>query len=215
MFHKLKNMGFKTYGTLYNSYMVSILNYGAAVWGYPEFSCTQVLQNGIKRFYLGVNGYAPNSGVSLEFEWLDTKFLRWLEMLRYLNRLNKMPDYRWPKIVHKWDMSLKMAGWADHVSSIIQYSSLDIDMAKGESVDLDAARVRMLRLNKNIWRLEATTKTKLRTFLEVHDDSKNAKIIVNSNLSRAQRSLTSKIKLGILPLQIEVGRWKDDPLDTR
>ena len=88
-------------------------------------------------------------------------------------------------------------------------------MNQNELVDLDVAVARMLRMNKQLWMLEASTKSKLRTFLEVHEDAENAKAIVHSNLSRAQRSLTAKIKLGILPLQLEVGRWKDDPVEYR
>ena len=127
MFRQLKNMVIKTYNTLYDSYVASILNYGSAVWGFSDFSCTQVLQNRVKRFYMGVNGFAPNSRISIEFDWLDCKNSRWLEMLRYMNWLAKMKEHRWPHIVHKWDLSLRTDGWADQVSHILQYLSLDID----------------------------------------------------------------------------------------
>ena len=61
---------------------------------------------------------------------------------------------------------------------------------------------------------EATTKTKLRTFLELYDSS-NPRAIIQSNLDRSQRSILTKLKLGILPLKIESGRWKDTPLEYR
>ena len=34
-------------------------------------------------------------------------------------------------------------------------------------------------------------------------------------MSRSQRSLLSKFKLGVLPLEIESGHWKDVPLEYR
>ena len=87
-------MGFKSNKTLYNSYVTPILNYASAVWGFSEQSCTQVLLNRIKRFYIGVNCFAPNAGIAIEFDWLDAKFMRWLEMVRYLNRLINMDKSR-------------------------------------------------------------------------------------------------------------------------
>ena len=45
MFKKLHNMGIRTYETLYNSFVVPIMNYGAGVWGFEEFNDPQVLQN--------------------------------------------------------------------------------------------------------------------------------------------------------------------------
>ncbi len=38
---------------------------------------------------------------------------------------------------------------------------------------------------------------------------------MNANLSRSQRSTVAKLKLGILPLQLEIGRWKDVALEER
>ena len=214
IFRQLRNMGFKSYETLYSSYVTPILNYSSAVCGFGEQSCSQVLVNRIKRFYLGVNGFAPNSGVSIEFDWLDTKYMRWLEMLQFLNRLIQRDDDRWPKIVHKWDTSLRTNGWSDQVSHVLSYLSIDTDCVEGPVVDLDVAGARMLKLNRNHWKLEASNKTKLRTYVDIQDDT-NRKALVNANLSRSQRSLASKLKLGILPLQLEVGRWKDVALEDR
>ena len=55
---------------------------------------------------------------------------------------------------------------------------------------------------------------KLRTFLEIYD-STNPRAIVQSNVERSQRSIVAKLKLGILTLKIESGRWKDTPLEYR
>ena len=124
-------MGRKSYETLYDSYVLSILNYALAVWGFGEQSCTQVLQNRICRYYLGVNCYAPTPAVSIEFDWIDTKYMRWIEMLRYLNRLIKMDDHRWPVKVHKWDVSLKTKGWADNTNHVLEYVNMNTDLVDG------------------------------------------------------------------------------------
>ena len=46
-------------------------------------------------------------------------------------------------------------------------------------------------------------------------DSNAPRAIINANLKRSKRSILSKIKLGVLPLAIETGRWKDVPLEKR
>ena len=61
IFKKLGNLGYKTYLTLFNTYIVPILNYASGVWGYQEQAEPQILQNRICRFYLGVNTFTPNA----------------------------------------------------------------------------------------------------------------------------------------------------------
>ena len=48
-------MGYKTYETLYNSYVDPILNYSAGVWGFDNFNGPQILQNRVLSFFLGVH----------------------------------------------------------------------------------------------------------------------------------------------------------------
>ena len=196
------------------TYVTPIINYGAAVWGFGEQSCTQVLINRVKHFYLGINGFAPNAGVSIKFDWLDAKYMRWLEMLRFFKRLITMEDHRWPKIVHRWGASLRTKGWADQISHVLNYLTTDSDILNGPGVDLDVAEARMLKLNRIQWKLEASSKTKLRTYNDIQDDD-HRKSLLNANLSRSQRTLTAKLKLGVLPLQIEIGRCKDVALENR
>ena len=58
------------------------------------------------------------------------------------------------------------------------------------------------------------TKTKLRTFLEIFEPS-DPRALVKANLKRSQWSLIAKLRLGVLPLSIETGRWKDVQLEKR
>ncbi len=174
----------------------------------------QVLQNRIQRFYMGVHTYAPVSATHLEFDWLDCKFKRWIEVIRLLNRIKKMKEHRLPKLVLRWDHSLRANGWANSAEHILDYANMSTDLLSEDQIDLDALSSRLLKLNRTKWLLEAQTKTKLRTFLEIYDHA-NPRAIVQANLNRSQRSVLSKIKLGVLPLAIETGRWKDTPLEKR
>ncbi len=214
MFKSLKNMGIKTYETLFGSYVQPIMNYAAGVWGFGEQTQAQVLQNRVQHYYLGVNCFSPVAATSLEFDWLDAKMQRWVELVRYLNRVKSMSDDRWPVKVLRWDSSLKATGWATEVEHILNYADMSVNVLDDCEVDLDALKTRLLKMNRIKWRLEAADKTKLRTFMEVYDEN-SPRNIVEANLPRSQRSLVSKLKVGVLPLAIEVGRWKDTPLEKR
>ena len=48
-----KNLGIKTYETLYRTFVTTIANYGSAVWGFHEANDPQVLQNRVCRYYFG------------------------------------------------------------------------------------------------------------------------------------------------------------------
>ena len=53
------NMGYKSYLTSSQTYVLPIMNYAAGVWGYTELNEPQALLNRILRFYLGVNKFTP------------------------------------------------------------------------------------------------------------------------------------------------------------
>ena len=213
-FKKLKNMGIKTYETLYESYVLSIANYAAGVWGFGEFQQPQVLQNRIQRFFLGVHAFAPVAATNMEFDWLSMKFLRWLEIIRYYNRLVDLPDHRWPKKILRWDRSLRTEGWFNQVQHIVSYANMELDPDSDCQIDLDILKARLLKLNRQRWRLESYEKSKLRTFVDICDHEK-PRVIIEANLPRNHRSLVTKLKIGTLPLKLETGRWKDTPLEKR
>ena len=85
LFKKLKNMGFKTYSTLYSTYVSPVMNYASEVWGFPSFNAPQVLQNRISRYYLGVHRFTPVPATAIEMDWLDIRYQRWIEMVRMRN----------------------------------------------------------------------------------------------------------------------------------
>ncbi len=115
-----------------------------------------------------------------------------------------MPEHRIPKIVHRWDVSLKTEGWADNIRAVLAYSNIEIDLLSQEKVDLDVLESRLLHLNRNKWLLEASTKSKLHTYFEIYD-IEDPKALISTYLTQSQCSILSKLKLGILPLEIEVG----------
>ena len=118
MFKQLKNMGVRTYETLYGSYVVPIMNYTAAIWGFSDFSEPQVLQNRIIRYFLGVHKFAPTPAIHIKMDWLCARYQRWVEMIRFRNRIASMKDDRLPKIIFNWDKSLDTNAWSKSTDMI-------------------------------------------------------------------------------------------------
>ena len=81
VFKKLKNMGYKTYGSLYESNILPIANYASAIWGFKEHQGSCVLFNKVGKFYLGTHIFMPTATLYLELNLLDIKHTCWLEII--------------------------------------------------------------------------------------------------------------------------------------
>ena len=214
MFRKLKNMGVRTYETLCSSFVTPILNYGAGIWGFHELSDPHVLQNRMIRYYLGVHKFAPVPAMQLEMDWLDVRYQRWIEMVRLRNRFVNMEEHRLPLMIHNWDVSLDRNTWANQVTHILQYANMYEGTTHLSHIDLDVLTARLKRLNREKWMKSACAMPKLRTFVDIYDECDH-RGLVYANLTRRQRSMVTKLKIGILPLAIETGRFLDVPLEYR
>ena len=207
IFKQIRNMGVKSYETLYNSYDDPIMNYVSGVWGFAYFNTPQVLQNRIIRFYLGVHRYAPTAVIKIEMDWLECRGRRWLNILRLYNRINIMDRSRLPKIVYDWDVRSETNSWSSEVKQIAAKLGFDTELSWGETYDLTMVYNKLLKFNRSTWHLQTTQKPKLRTFIKVHDFD-SCQIIVKAPLTRLQRSLVVQLKIGILPLKYETDRYQ-------
>ena len=214
IFKNVGNLGIKSYETLFDSYVEPIMNYASGVWGYRDFTSPQVLQNRISRFYLGIHKFAPLASTKIEMDWIDCRQRRWLNMLRLFNRLNSMESSRIPRIIFDWDSKLGKNAWCSEIKQISAALGMPAISQNGAVYDLNQAYNSCLQLNRKSWSDEAFLKPKLRTFTKIHNFNSN-QILVNSNVSRYQRSLLCQLKFGILPLKIETDRYQGIPAENR
>ncbi len=206
-FKKLGNMGRRTFDTLYNSNILPIANYASGVWGFKEFRETKVLQNKIGRFYLGTHRFTPLAATCTEMDWMDIRQVRWMDMARLKNRIVSMDHTRWPKKVWEWDVMTKTDAWFSDICFILDYAELDTNIESISVTDLDNLARTLHAKNRKNWELEAFKKTKLETFVQIHDFS-TQRTVLKSNLERRQRSLVIKLKSGVFPVKKETGRYK-------
>ena len=118
-----------------------------------------------------------------------------------------MKSDRWPKKVWNWDRATKTDAWSKEVAHIMTYLGLDPAEAMDLQSDLDEADLILMDKARQSWTLESHIKQKLRTFIQIHDYN-NPGVLINANLSRVHRSLTTKFKAGVLPIKQETGRFK-------
>ena len=64
------------------------------------------------------------------------------------------------------------------------------------------------------WSNEMHNKPKLRTYVQIKDIFEPEPYVL-SNISRQRRSLLAQIRLGILPIKIETGRFRSLPVEQR
>ena len=147
IFRQVKNLGFKTYDTLYRTYVTPIVHYGAAIWGFAEANDPQVLQNRVSCYYLGVHKFTPVAATQIIMDWLDMKYLRWCEIVRYRNRLNKMDVNRLPVKLYKIEKSLRIRGWVQDLEFILHYANMGDCVELGTNCDLDVLNARLLNIN--------------------------------------------------------------------
>ena len=171
------------------------------------------LQNRINRFYLRVHRFAPVAAVSIEMDQPLIRCVRWGEMLRYHNRVIQMPDTRWPKIMYEFDIKKKCTTWVHEIKQICKMLHLP-DPSHRVEYDMKVVSDAIMKFSRDIWWKQALEKPKLRSYANFKDQAAPTTLI-NANLLRYQRGLLAKPSCGILPLEIETGRYSGVKAENR
>ncbi len=156
----------------------------------------------------------PTAALYIELDWPDVRHSRWLEMLRFKNRILQMPEHKLPKAIWDWSIKEKLNTWSHDIKLITNYIGIKDDSKLSSIIDIDFAENKLKQLARNSWHLEAYRKPKLRTYIQIHDFEER-QVILKANLDRHHRSLVSKLVSGILPLRLETGRYKGIDEDER
>ena len=100
-----------------------------------------------------------------------------------------------------------------HIKQLIQ---LDLECVFSEKlcIDIDKAKIKLNDRMQEQWSNEMHNKPKLRTYVQIKDIFEPEPYVL-SNISRQRRSLLAQIRLGILPIKIETGRFRSLPVEQR
>ena len=210
-------MGYQTYTKLYNSCVIPVLDYGSEIWGFKQYSYQDVVQNKALRIYLGVHRFAPVAGLEGDMAWFSPSHRRWINMLRYWNKLISMENSRLTKRIFEWAHGLASGGttnWCKDVFNILSAINKITVFENKQQVNIDECKLLLSQIQANKWFNILHLKPKLRFYVKfknVFEVEKYAKI----NLSHSERSVLAQIRFGILPLHVETGRFTNTAIDER
>ena len=213
-FRYLKNLGFKTYSTMYKTCVEPVLNYGSEIWGYKEYTNCETLQIRAMKYYLGVHKYAPNVAVRGDCGWLKTKFVQWINMCRFWNRLMNMDQNKITYKMFMYDYEKCKNNWCSEMKEIFTEMNMLPVYSNQEICNIEDVCKILEILNKDLWAREVKTYPKLRTYITFKDQCKEEKYL-SVDLSRRERSLYAQLRCGILPLRLELGRYKGEKEEQR
>ena len=161
------------------------------------------------RNFLGVYKYAPTAGMEGDLGWVKPLIRRKIEILRFWNRIVSLDESRLPRQIYN-EMLLKGHPWISNVKEI--FDSINATDAfvnfKQFSIYVNNAYF------ADIWSETIRSKPK-------HDLYRQHKLYIKEEnyckvmLKRSQRSLIARLRLGIFPINLELGRYNNIPREER
>lgn len=219
---------FNVYTKLYDSVVSSIIKYGASIWGFKSYSCINAVQNRAMRFFLGVGKYTPVAALQGEMGWEPNSIKQWNCIGRFYVRISCTSNSRLNKRIALWassKASSQCRNWfyivRKRFSSLHLVNDLRLDRPVSLKVVRDLHDAAMGEF-KDSWYINVHNavgpskkgRNKLRTygmFKSVCETEVYCKMI----LPLRHRAALAKFRCGVAPLQIEIGRFENRPLEER
>ena len=199
---------------MFETGVVPILDYSSGVWNNVKQNHSDIIQNKAIRYYMGVHNFTPVPAIQGDMGWLTCKYRKQLNMVRFWNRLIKMPDDRLTKQVFLSEYDSIYQNWTKSIKTILRNTDLIHYFNDKLIVNLDLAKQRLVEINENEWRIDVARKPKLRTYVQFKFDYMTEEYLSKIH-SRYERSLLAKLRCGVLPLAIETGRFNNVQLQNR
>ena len=160
------------------------------------------------RYYLGVHKFCPLPALIGDIGWLPCYIRRQINILRFWNRLIKLDDNRLTKKVFLWDYELKINNWSSEVENILDDLSMHNILQNKTICPMKQLEEKLKFEYEKVWLNNCLQKPKLRTYVTFKDTFKTESYLFHF-LSRQHRSFIAQLRLGILPLPIETGRFEN------
>ena len=212
-FRKLNGLTYNTFTKLYKSYICPILDYGSEIWGIGRHAKIDQIQNRAIRAYLGVHRFAPTPGLEGDMGWTRSLTRRQINRIRYWNHLLKLNEDRLTKIVFNWDREQLSQGWASDMKELFIHLGQNEIYDRVLTLSLEQAWACLHEKECQTWVSQIENMPKLRTYRIFKKQYKVEEYVHLKN--RKHRSLLSQIRFGILPIEIETGRWRNIEAENR
>ena len=184
------------------------------MWGNKGYSDCENVQNRAVRYFLGVHCFATLVGIQGDMGW-DESLFRWkINALRLYNNFIAMDNNRLNKKIFLYDKNLALQhknNWfADLYKTMVNIQMCE-EINNMEIVPISVAQDKLGTYYKENWKLKIHAKPKLRTYCKIKESFDMEKY-VKLNLPKHERSILAQLRLSILPLAIETGRFKNIPV---
>ena len=201
----LKDCGYKTYTRLFESGVLPILNYGSEIWGFGNFPKCDSIMNRAMRYFMGVHRFAPTDGVQGDMGWMSLRYRRYIAMLKFWNRLVKMNESRLTKRVFLWYYDWFYNWFYDIKRIAMELDMVNIYNTKDVFIDSQVYdKCQYLMFEQ--WKKNISEKPKLRLYREIKTHFEPELYLVRY-LPKHIRSIFAQLRVGILPIRIETGRY--------
>ena len=213
----LKEVGYNSFNTLFNAGVLTISEYSAGVWGTKIYPKSEQVQYKAARYFLGVHRFAPIEALLGDMGWATTRTRHKLHILKLWNRLCTLPSDRITSHVFHWDHEFycnKKGSWSNTVKLILDEILHEEIFTQFSLCDIEFAKTALAQNDTDSWDTKRYNSEKLRYYNLYKFDNKPAEYTF-MNISKYQRSLFAQFRCGILPLEIETGRFKGTPLSER
>ena len=214
--NKLKSsngMYLKTFTTLYDKCVVSISDLNSGVWGFKEYATPNNIHHRAIRSFLGVHRNTSLVVLNGDIGWTPPIVRRKLNIIRLWYRLEMMDNHRLPKLVYLWDSSVTGRSWTKDVHSILQQVNV-ADTSMGLRTILSQAKLYLMNNYIADWQKTLQDQPKLRLYRTFKHEY-GTEDYVMKYLPPYLRSILAQFRAGILPLEVELGRFRQKPLHER
>ena len=212
-FKSLRDAGFYTYTKLFDSCVVPISDYFSGIWGFTKNSAINKVKNRVCRFYLGLHAKAPILVFEGETGWMLPKYRHCLSMLKLWNRYCMSSNNRITRKVLLQDFKKNINSRIHELKLICQHIRCS-EPIFGEVDNLTIVKNPILAKQENEWREALLNKPKLGTYITFKTNFYTEKYVKKYTCKR-ERFLFTQLRVGILPLEIETGRYRGIAIEER
>ena len=171
-FKSIKNITYDTFTKLYSTSVLPVIDYASEIWGFSKaLSCDKV-QHKAMRYFLGVHKFCPLPAMCGDMGWLDSRSRRFLNMLKFWNRLVAMSENRLTKKLFTYDYENSNLGadnWCKEIESVLdEVNMLNIYVDKS-ICPIEVLENKLYCYSENIWIEKCKNMPKLRTYILFKD----------------------------------------------
>ena len=212
----LKECRSSTFTKLFSSHICPIMDYCAGVWGIKEFDCIEQVQLKALRYFLGVHRFAASDMLRGDAGWVKCSTRHKIAIIRLWNRLVTLDPDRITFKIFLWDLNFhaQRGSWTHGVHEIFKEINTENCFENITPCDPEHVYSKLLENETTKWNTSRYSKTKLRLYNMFKADFSQEDYF-SLDVPKYHRSLFSQLRAGILPLQIEVGRYRNIPLGER